>query len=559
MYAVKNAVIYTVEGERWDEFPCQAMLVADDGSIAAIGSNEEILSMLDETADIYDLEGRTVLPGFVDSHVHAPGTAFTELYQINLFGIFEKEETLEAVRAHIEANPQKQEYFGFGFNMGMIQEVGDDIPSKWLDEICDDKPIIIQSYDCHSHWLNGCAMKKYGIGEYVETKGSGLIQRTTDGRLKGVFTDVRDIGIPEAEYSEAQQEKALEYFASKMNKWGYTSIMSVAPLISVSYDTYRKTDEKGKFTLRANLAGLIFQETMDSDYEVLAKLREEINTENLRVTTAKFMIDGVMEGSTAWLKEPYCEEAGLGKGYNSDPEWTAVGLAEAMKKAAEYGFQSHLHSIGDAATSMVLDAVEKGQGAEASRKLRNVITHLEVVDYDDIERFAKLGIIAALQPFWHLKEPDFYELVELPSLGKDRAEKIYPAKSFVNEGVRITASGDYPVSYMNDPFMCIRAGVTRNLYSKSYYGMDIDDVDDERFLLNPAERLSVRDMIEAYTINGAYELSRDNEIGSLVKGKKADFIIVDKDPMKTELLEIDSIRVLGTVLGGRCVYRYDGE
>ncbi len=554
MYGIKNGKIYTVEGDDWDKRPQQAMAVNEDGTIAAVGTDEEIEAFLSEGDLRCDLEGKTVLPGFIDSHVHAPGTAFTQLYQINLFGIFEKEPTLKAVEEFIATHPDEREYFGFGFNMAIVQDEPEAIPADWLDEICHDKPVCIQSYDCHSHWLNTCAMKKYGITEDVETEGSGLIQRTPDGKLKGVFTDVRDIGIPEARYDDIRQAEALKLFASTMNGWGYTSIMSVAPLISMSYDTYKAVDDAGELTLRANLAKLIEEETMEEDFRTLRNLREKIDSEKLRVTTAKFLMDGVLEGSTAWLKEPYCVEAGLGEGYNSDPEWTGEGFEKALQMAADGGFQTHNHSIGDATTTMVLDAMENALTDEQRRRMRNVITHLEVVDYDDIPRFAAMQVIAALQPFWHLKEPDFYEAVELPSLGKERAEKIYPAKSFVKAGVRITSSGDYPVSFMNDPFMGIRAGVTRNLYSESYYGEEIDDMDDERYLLNPAERLTVRDMIEAYTINGAYQMFREDEIGSLKPGKKADFIVLDGNPLETDPLKIDGIKVLRTVLGGKTVY-----
>lgn len=555
MYILENATVYTVEGSGWDKNPKQAMLVGDDGVILAVGNNEEIHNLAEDSIKIYDLKGKTVLPGFIDSHVHAPGTAFTELYQIDLFGVFDRQETLDTIRKYIIEHPEKEEYFGAGFNMGMIQEfLIDESPVEWLDEICGDKAIILQSYDCHSYWLNSCAMSKYGIGKEKKTTGNGMIHRNEDGTLKGIFTDVRDIGIPEAVYDEHQQKEALIRFAYRMNAWGYTSIMSIAPLISLSYDSYKALADEEKLTIRANLAVMVEEKTMDADFEKLIKLRKETANGELKVNTAKFMIDGVLEGNTAWLKQPYCIEAGMGEDYNSDPEWSVKGYMSALKKAADYGIQTHNHCIGDAAVTMVIDALKSVQGEELCEKLRNVITHLEVVDYDDIKKFAELGVIAAIQPFWHLKEPGFYDLVELPSLGKERAEKIYPAKSFVKAGVKITSSGDYPVSFMNNPFMGIRAGITRNLYSKEYYGEEINDVNDPRYLLNSDERLTVKDMIEAYTINGAYELFREDETGSLSKGKKADFIVLDKDPLKTDALEMDGIQVLATVMNGKAVY-----
>lgn len=553
-----NGKVYTVEGDSWDKTPAEALAVSEDGRILAVGNRQQVIGLAGDDTEVINLGGKTVLPGFVDSHVHTPGTAYNELFQVDLFGLFEKEPVIVAIKKFVETHPDEKVYFGHGFSMGMIQGLDkDEIPADWLDAICPNKPMILRSYDCHSFWLNHCAMDTYGITAETMTAGSGSIHKTGSGELKGVFTDVNDIGIPEAEYTKEQQLQALDAFQKTMNAWGYTSLMCVTPGFSFDLWNYKDADEAGMLTVRANLSVPFYSGELDENIAELCRMRDEIHSEKVKVTTAKFFIDGVLEGITAYLKESYDEAIGKGTDFNVPPNWEVCDLNEAFKTVAENGFQLHCHSIGDAATEMVLDGFEYIRdecGKACEHDMRNVITHLEVVDEKDLDRFRELNVLASVQTFWHVKEPDFYESVELPCLGRERAEKVYPLRSFTKRGVKIVASGDYPVSFMNDPFMAIRAGVTRNVYSESYYGFDIDDVNDERFLLNADERVGVKEMIEAYTINGAYELFREDEIGSIKEGKKADFIVLSDDPMTTDHLKLDSIHVEKTYFDGKCVF-----
>lgn len=546
--ALYNGKVYTVDGSDWDKSYETAIAYDSEGLILAVG--DEALSY--EDAEKIDLQGKTVMPGFIDSHVHAPGTAFMEMFQIDLNDIHTKEETLDIIRTFIESNPDMDKYFGAGFDMAIVTEDGDTPCAAWLDDICADKPIVIGSYDMHSRWLNTKAMEVCGITEDSSVK-FGHIHRYEDGSLKGVFTDCKELPILEPSYTEPQQLEAIKAFMARMNSWGYTSIMSIAPIMQFNPLRYMDLEKTGDLTMRINCAQMILPEDVEGSIANLVQLRNEMKDSDVKISTGKFLVDGVLEGKTACLKKPYSRADGFEEGYCGQMKWEPEALTAAATAVIKEGFQTHYHSIGDAATSFTLDAIETAQKETGNTELRNVITHLQVVDENDFDRFPELNVIAAIQPFWHFKEPGWFDNIDSVILGPDRAEKEYPVNSFAKRGVVLTSSGDYPVSPANNPLHGIQAGATRNVYNEDY-GVIVTDPDDKRFLLGEDERITVKQMVESYTINGAYELFREKETGSLTVGKHADLVVLDSDIMISDVMDIHKVEVKATVFNGKLVY-----
>ncbi|MCQ2545392.1 MAG: amidohydrolase [Clostridia bacterium] len=555
MYGLINGKIYTVAGNDWDINPVEAMAIDDDGNIAAVGTDEEIRRVAGN-GEIRDLGGKTVLPGFIDGHIHVPGTSFADLFQIQLSGVLEKQDTLDTIREFVQKHPDAEEYFGQGYNPGIIED--DVLVKEWLDEITD-KPVYLKDGSCHTTWLNSAAMKKCGIDNDTKTSSAGNMHRTADGELTGIFSDVNDIGIPNGEeFTDMQQVQALRHFIKKMNAWGYTSMMNVSPTWGFSFYRYFDLD-KEELTSRMTMSHFIYPESYEEDLKDLKKMQKDFENSEmsdlLKMTTAKYMIDGVMEGYTAWLSEPYLPAVGHGDNYCAGTDWSLEDLEKSVKAAMDAGCQIHMHTIGDAAVHRGLDVIEKCGKGRDTETMRNVLTHLQLVMPEDFDRFSELGIIAAIQPFWHNREKGYHEIVEEPAIGKERAWRMYPAKAFTERGVRITSSGDYPISYTNNPLDGIRAGVTRNIWNEEVFGYEISDIDEEETVLCPEQRLSVKEMVEAYTINGAYEIFRDDEVGSLEPGKKADFVILSDDIMTADLMDINKAKVLETCFGGKTVYK----
>lgn len=553
---LENGTVYTIDG---DNTVAEAIAVKD-GKILYVGDKAGASAYKGSTTQVVDLKGNIVLPGFIDGHVHAPGTALTELYDIYLYDTLTKDTTLARIKEFIDANPDLDVYWGSGYSVGISDDPKG--PKKeWLDEICADKPIILTSNDGHNKWLNSKALEMNGITKDTPNPLGGLVHKDpVTGELWGNLTDASSLITMTQTYTPEQEAEALKYFQEQMNGWGYTSIMSIAP-IDVDPARYKELEEKGELTLRVNLSREINNDDpFDKQLQALKDMRNKYDSDLIDVTAAKYFADGVVEGTTAYLLEPYAPEAGQDPDYVGEFYWDPDDLDRYFDQTMKAGFQIHVHSIGDASTRLVLDSLEYAQAKNPSIKARNAITHLQLVDDADKPRFGKLGVIGVMQPYWHFKEPEWYEYVDGLVLGEERAWKEYPAKSLLDNGAILTSSGDHPVTPINNPFWAIEVSVTRNLENAEYYGIDdITDIDDPTWILNPEERLTVLDIVKAYTINGAYQLYRENDIGSLEPGKYADMIVIDRDIFKINPLDIDKTQVLTTIFSGKVVsgsYKY---
>ena len=537
-----------------------------DGRIVYIGDldgSKEYCNSID--TKVYDLKGKNVLPGMIDCHIHPPGNMLYEIFDISLYGKTTKEEVLQEIRDYIDAHPDNEYYYGSGFHLALFsddQDAGKGPNKKYLDEICSDKPIIIHSEDMHNLWANSKAFEIAGVTSDTPDPAGGRIERDDAGEPWGIMREEAAMMLmPEQKFTVEEKIQALEAFQRRMNSWGYTGMISLSGIVDVT-DALEQMSREGTLKLRTTAAYYLSPAsetdlTAEEQLEIAEKWRSEwsSNPDLFKVSTIKIAMDGVVEGVTAGLIEQYTEKAGKGSGYHGELEFTDDELAEICFESNRRGFQVHVHSIGDLSTNKTLDAFAKARECGAIGDYRNVITHLQVVKKEDIQRFKELDVIAATQPFWHFKEPGLYDNYEEAFLGRDRAEKEYPLRSFVDAGVTITASSDHGVTPVPYPFFAIETGVTRNMtYSERIGYPPISDEDDERFLLNKDERISVKEMFRAYTTNAAYQSFREKDVGSLEEGKFADFIVVDQNIFEVNHLDIEKTNVLMTVFAGEIVF-----
>lgn len=573
---ILNAKIYTVD---YDNSVKEA-LVIDGNKIAYVGTNEgaqefidrslalgesiefvDLMSALDSdevkgSLKVIDLQGHAVLPGLIDSHIHPPGTALTDLYEVSLYGLNSVDECKDAIRTFIEINKVIDAVYGRGWSLGIFKgdEVSKGPRKEHLDEVSIDIPIILRAYDGHTLWLNSKAFEKFGIDKNTPCPAGGKIEIDDDtkevwGTLKESATHL----VKEGEYTDYQYQKAFELFQKKMHKFGVTSILSLSGFKwGIQPQVYKKLIDENKLKMRIS-AGFSISPEEDPIEQInrIKAIRDNFDSDYFKTTTVKLLADGVVEGTTASLIEPYELEAGKGNDYCGEFLWDRDKLPIAIEKANREGFSIHVHSVGDNATKTMLDAIEEVEDSNH----RNALTHLQLVRAEDIDRFKKLNVIASVQPYWHMKGPNWWDVVDYKLVGK-RAEVEYPLNSFVKAGVKIASSSDHSVTPIPNPFFAMQAGVTRNLYNAGYFGArDVKDMDEPQWLLNKDERVSVEEIVRSFTINGAYLIFRDGEIGSIEVGKCADFIVLDRDIFEINPVDIGNTQVLMTFFDGKVVYK----
>lgn len=573
---ILNAKIYTVDSDN----SVKEALVIDGNKIAYVGTNEgaqefidrslalgesiefvDLMSALDSdevkgSLKVIDLQGHAVLPGLIDSHIHPPGTALTDLYEVSLYGLNSVDECKDAIRTFIEINKGIDAVYGRGWSLGIFKgdEVSKGPRKEHLDDVSRDIPIILRAYDGHTLWLNSKAFEKFGIDKNTPCPAGGKIEIDDDtkevwGTLKESATHL----VKEGEYTDYQYQKAFELFQKKMHKFGVTSILSLSGFKwGIQPQVYKKLMDENKLKMRIS-AGFSISPGEDPIEQIdkIKAIRDNFDSDYFKTTTVKLLADGVVEGTTASLIETYELEAGKGNDYCGEFLWDRDKLPIAVEKANREGFSIHVHSVGDNATKTMLDAIEEVEDSNH----RNALTHLQLVRAEDIDRFKKLNVIASVQPYWHMKGPNWWDVVDYKLVGK-RAEVEYPLNSFVKAGVKIASSSDHSVTPIPNPFFAMQAGVTRNLYNAGYFGArDVKDMDEPQWLLNKDERVSVEEIVRSFTINGAYLIFRDDEIGSIEVGKCADFIVLDRDIFEINPVDIGNTQVLMTFFDGKVVYK----
>ncbi|WP_255822170.1 amidohydrolase [Halobacillus shinanisalinarum] len=334
-------------------------------------------------------------------------------------------------------------------------------------------------------------------------------------------------------------------YQEEANSFGITGILNMSGSPE-NMSIMQELEKEGKLTMRVANA-FRFRPGTDPGKAVKTVLdaHKKYNSDWLQINTAKLFADGVTEGKTALYLEPYTEDAGMGEHHHGEANWKVEAFNKMVSSLDKEGIQLHIHAIGDGAVNTSLNAFEHARKVNGERDSRHTITHISSIQDSDITRMAEMNVIASLQPFWFYKD-QYYQL-EKAMIGEDRALEMYPARKLWDAGVTIASSSDYPPTPDYRPLNGIEIGITRN----SPY----PEEQETNMIRNGAYALTVEEMLQSFTKNVAYQLFREDDLGSLKVGKKADMVILDQDITKSDPKDISDTQVVYTIVDGKVVYK----
>jgi len=523
-----HGVVYT-ENERE---PMAEAIAIRDGKIVAVGSTREIQSSF-VAANVIDLHGRPVYPGFTDAHAHMEGLGAL-LVNVNLGDTKSVEEIQTLVARRVATVPPGSWVRGRSWDQNKWPDKV--FPThQMLDAVAQENPVILTRVDGHAVWLNQKALDLAGISKQTPDPDGGKIVRDDQGNPTGVLIDNAidfvDAVIPQP--SEAERTEAIERAVQECLKVGLTEVHDMGAdgeLIGI----YRKLIHAKKFPFRVYVA---IGGTGETWKQYLARGPELAgNDQRLTVRALKLYADGALGSRGAALIEPYTDDP-TNRGLTRTP---AEAITEAAREALNHGFQVCTHAIGDRANHIVLNAYEAAlaQNKGMAKDARFRIEHAQVVDPQDIPRFAKLGVIPSMQPT-HCTS-DMYWAEE--RLGPKRIKGAYAWRSFLNAGSILPGGSDFPVESPN-PLWGFYAAITRQDHngwpSGGWY---------------PDQRMTREEALKAFTLWAAFAAFEEKRRGSVEEGKLADLVVLSNDIMTCEPLRILETKVVYTIVGGEIAY-----
>ncbi|WP_299119416.1 amidohydrolase [uncultured Tenacibaculum sp.] len=522
-----NGKIFTVnEAQPWAE-----ALIIEKNKIVFIGSNSEAEQKIDKGAEKINLQGKLVLPGFHDVHMHPMEVGSTT----TVFTLNENESDAEnyisTIKKAAQDNPNVKWLIGFGHSIGALFETQRS-PLEIIDEAVSDRPVIIMEQTSHSMWINSKGLEMAGITAASKNPQGGIIMKD-NGALNGILIDnAGDVAYQQAltalKDANGEYEGMVSYVLPELAKHGITSVSDARTYWKRDqHKTWKNLADNGKLTARFNL-GLWAYPTADDASQIasLKTLFESNENSLLKINQIKLYSDGITHNTTAALHSNYKEDYFNQSTNNGLNYFTENRIAKYIQELESVGFDFHIHAIGDRGVTEALNAIQKS----GSDKGRHRLTHVEMVSLSDMNRFKQLNVTADAQVAGDFTQPqNWHHNNHL--LGSALADNQVPIKSLKEAGARLTLSSDWNVSSLN-PLIGLQNAVTRS-----------------------PQNISLEEAIKAYTINGAYVMRQEKKVGSLEVGKLADFVVLDRDIFTIPTSQIKQTKVILTIFNGKEIYK----
>ena len=526
---VTNARVWTVDPDRPE---AEALAILGD-RLVAVGSRAEVEAWRGPSTEVIDAGGRRVLPGFNDAHVHfVDGSA--KLSRVDLKDARSPEEFTRRIAEAARALPKGQWVLGGNWDdQGFARP---QLPTRqWLDATTPDHPVWVDRYDGHMAVANSLALKLAGVTAATKDPPGGEIVRDARGEPTGLLKDAA-MGFVSKVVPPLTAEARLDVVRQGLKhaaSLGVTSVQDMNP----GYEdvaAYADLLERGELTAR------IYAAPLETQWEDQAKigLRPAFGSPWLRLGVLKGYADGSLGSTTAYFFEPYLDAPGT-RGLLSDEMQPLEGIRERLVKADAAGLQLCLHAIGDRAIAMTLDLFEDVLKANGPRERRWRIEHSQHVAPADFDRYARLGVIASVQPYHAIDDGRWADA----RIGPERSKTTYAFRSFLDHGVRLALGTDWFVAPLN-PMETLYAAVTRATLDGKRPGGWV-----------PEQKITLAEAIAAYTTGSAYAEFQEKQKGSLTPGKLADLVLLSQDVFAIPPAAIKDVVVETTIVGGKVVYR----
>jgi predicted amidohydrolase YtcJ len=521
-------------GEIWTgdpALPRVEALAVRDGRVQAAGSRAEIAALAGPETRQVELRGRTLLPGFVDSHTHFLSGGF-QLSSVDLRDAGSREEFARRIAEFARELEPGVWITGGDWDHELW---GGELPRReWIDAVTPRNPVLVNRLDGHMALANTLALEAGGVTSAAEDPPGGTLVRDPGGDLTGVLKDEAMGLVSHAIPSRADSEwdRALESAAAHALSLGVTQVHDVDGWASL--DVYRRAHARGELPIR------MYAAVPMSSWEQLDELvaREGRGDERLWWGGLKAFVDGSLGSTTAWFYDPYADEPGTSGLMTTD----TASLREWIIASDARGHHAVVHAIGDRANDWLLDVYAGLEAQNGPRDRRFRIEHAQHLTRDAIRRIADLGVVASMQPYHAADDGRWAE----KRIGPDRILTTYAFRSLLDAGATLAFGSDWTVAPLN-PLLGMDAAVTRRTIDGANPGGWV-----------PEERITLDETLAAYTRNGAHAGFSDSFTGTLEPGKMADLVVLSGSLFSQPVTEITALEVDLTFVEGREMWRRPG-
>jgi predicted amidohydrolase YtcJ len=503
--------------------PCAEAIAIRKDRIVKVGASEEITRLIGKSTKVIRLNGKTVVPGFIDTHIHVADFG-RFLTWVDLRGVKSIKEMQRSIKERKRRTPMGKWIIGRGWDQNCFAEKR--LPTRYdLDAASPDNPVVLYHQSGQMCVVNSRALELAGLTKRTSAPQGGTVDKNEDtdeltGILRDAATNLVWSMVPEP--SEEELAEAAGLACEKIVEAGVTSVHWMV-LTSMEVSMIQKLRAQNRLPLRVYM---IFPINL-LDSVIGSEMRKGSADSALKIGGAVILADGYLAARTAALSQPYSDYPdSSGRMLCTREEMNA--LAVKVHKAS---LQLVIHAMGDKAVDTALTAIEETSKDVRGKELRDRIEQAAVLNEELIERMKKQKVIVSVQP--RVVNSEFSVWSAAEHLGAERARRLYPIKTLLGEGIRVSGGSDCPMEPLS-PLLGIQAAVTREFF--------------------PEERITVDEALQIYTLNAAYASFEESIKGSIEEGKLADLTVLYSDPHTVPPSKIEDIKVEMTIIGGRAVY-----